>query len=284
MATATNVSYSILDGSTSRGTVTKNGSVVAPSDGQYSGSTFSSLGIFNITTGTVTISISDGANGVVMAASWPSAGERLARLALGTGGNAAPITTDQLLSIVAEAKALWDASEIDAAQRQAIDGATVQLADLPGSSSLGLTAGNLIRVDANGAGRGWFVDPTPAINQEFRIGRTGLLKAAQGGAASGLYDLLTVVEHELGHVIGRGDINNLSHPGNLMDRDLAVGQHARPRSVNGRRVDHAEDHRGVAFGVGRGDRRSPAGPPRRWPRQVRQPPGAGTASGQRRKK
>src|SRR5215218_1861204 len=59
------------------------------------------------------------------------------------------------------------------------------------------------------AGHGWFVDPTPRSDAEFR--RPG----DQG--EQGKMDLLTVVVHELGHVLGK------EHGDGAMAETLAVG-------------------------------------------------------------
>ena len=51
-----------------------------------------------------------------------------------------------------------------------------------------------IEIDIDAAGRGWFVDPTPHIDEEFDD--TGFAIAESG------FDLQTVLSHELGHVLG----------------------------------------------------------------------------------
>jgi hypothetical protein len=66
---------------------------------------------------------------------------------------------------------------------------------------VGVTADELVTVDVNAAGLGWFIDPTPMRDEEFRI-RGAELVAREGGAATGRLDLLSVVVHELGHAIG----------------------------------------------------------------------------------
>ena len=45
----------------------------------------------------------------------------------------------------------------------------IQVVDLGPTGALGLTSigGSLVRLDDDGAGRGWFVDPTPADDAEF---------------------------------------------------------------------------------------------------------------------
>ncbi len=68
----------------------------------------------------------------------------------------------------------------------------VLIADLP-AGQLGWASGHTITLDTNANGAGWFVDATPWEHSEF----VGL-----NASASGRVDLLTVMTHEIGHVLG----------------------------------------------------------------------------------
>src|SRR5205085_2176879 len=59
---------------------------------------------------------------------------------------------------------------------------------------LGFASGHTIYLDTNAAGWGWFIDPTPSNDSEF------LLSGNQ--CEQQRMDLLTVVMHEMGHVLG----------------------------------------------------------------------------------
>ena len=83
----------------------------------------------------------------------------------------------------------------------------VVVTDLPGGQ-LGAVMSQTIYLDTNAAVHGWFTDPTPAVNEEFTgIADTSELRATCARAVDGI-DLLTVVEHELGHIASLQDLDN----------------------------------------------------------------------------
>ncbi len=83
-----------------------------------------------------------------------------------------------------------------------------------------------LHLDAYAAGFGWFIDPTPGLDEEFEpAGSSGALLAVDS-ALAGRMDLLTVVSHELGHVLGLADLDPLAE--SLMGSTLQPGQRYRP--------------------------------------------------------
>jgi hypothetical protein len=98
--------------------------------------------------------------------------------------------------------------------------ARVQVGDLPGAElGLAFPASGTVLIDRTAAGHGWFVDPTPLMNEEFDASG----QALAGGPATGRMDLLTAVLHELGHLAGLPDVSAATDPTDLMGEQLADG-------------------------------------------------------------
>jgi hypothetical protein len=106
---------------------------------------------------------------------------------------------------------------LDAAAVAKLKSASIQVGDLPGLD-LGITTGNQITLSRNAAGWGWFVDPTPNDDSEFPRATANGLMATPASPAYGKEDLLTVVEHELAHVLGYPDTAS-----GLMSETLLAG-------------------------------------------------------------
>jgi hypothetical protein len=126
----------------------------------------------------------------------------------------AMLTPEELAPIVVSAIEYWRAAGYDVT---AIEGMTVEIADLPGAL-LGLVEDGTVYIDVNAAGHGWFVDPTPLDAEEYLPNLDGTLSAIAGSDADGRIDLMTVVTHELAHALGV-----VHDDSELMDESLAVG-------------------------------------------------------------
>jgi hypothetical protein len=127
----------------------------------------------------------------------------------------------QLVPIVEEATSRWIESEfVDRNGLAVLATVSFEVADLEGLA-LGHTSGTSITIDVSAAGHGWFVDATPYYDEEFHQNDSGdlVLEAIKDSEAAGRMDLLTVVMHELGHVLG---FDHTEAEG-LMDETLEVG-------------------------------------------------------------
>src|SRR5207244_11332788 len=89
------------------------------------------------------------------------------------------------------AMARWAAAGADTSSLGDIH---IQISNL-GGTTLGLASGTTIYLDTNAAGWGWFVDATPWDDSEFTT------PGDQG--EQNRMDLLTVLEHEVGHLLGK---------------------------------------------------------------------------------
>ena len=142
------------------------------------------------------------------------------------------LTQAELQPIVTAAIQRYAAAGLDAKDLALLRSVSFQISDLRSLGLLGTTPinGHTVTIDATGAGYGWYIDATPSDDNGFVVSNVAStqLTATAGSAAAGHYDLLTVVMHELGHVLGKADVPNASAPGNLMDTVLSLGMRRLP--------------------------------------------------------
>ncbi|HEY7310523.1 MAG TPA: Ig-like domain-containing protein [Gemmataceae bacterium] len=120
------------------------------------------------------------------------------------------LTTAQMQPVLQEAIDLWREAGVPAASLLALSNMTVEIAPLP-SGYLGLTFGNTIWISPNAAGYGWYINPS-LTNASVPAGRV---------------DLLTVLLHEVGHVLGYGDTGT----DNVMEEYLKPGVRLLPKTI-----------------------------------------------------
>jgi hypothetical protein len=121
--------------------------------------------------------------------------------------------------------ALWASAGLSAQLRAALETVEYRVGELPGTL-LALATPGIIWLDRDAAGYGWFVDATPADRAEFH---------SDASPAVDHIDLLTVLAHELGHLIG------LAHP-NEPDPTDELMSDILPPSTRRTPDPHAIDH------------------------------------------
>jgi hypothetical protein len=114
---------------------------------------------------------------------------------------------------------------VDEEVQQLLRSTIVEVADLPGDL-LGFAAASTIVIDVNACGYGWFVDATPDDDAEFHVAN-GRFVAADDQPAAGRVDLLTVLAHELGHILGGHDLHG-EQRADLMFESLGTGERKLP--------------------------------------------------------
>ena len=132
------------------------------------------------------------------------------------------LTDESLVPILDQALLQWSSADLADGVGDRLAQIDVRIADLAGDI-LGETRDNTIYLDSTAAGYGWFVDSTPADNSEFtEVQSANQLKAESDSQALGRIDLLTVVSHEIGHVLGF-DHTDASDETDVMSNVLDTG-------------------------------------------------------------
>lgn len=140
---------------------------------------------------------------------------------LAGNSDAALLTDGQAAIVVDQAVDIWSSTGLTQAQVVALQTVSVTVTDLADGHLAAAGTGS-IYLDINGAGHGWFIDATPATDSEL-IG--------VDGTPIGEVDLLTVVLHELGHILGYGDLDAASNPQDLMSDVLPPGTRRLPNGT-----------------------------------------------------
>jgi hypothetical protein len=136
-------------------------------------------------------------------------------------GSSQVLTPQMLQPVVREAIALWQAAGVPPAELANLMSTPILIGDLPGAYVGRESADGVIIIDTNAAGYGWYIDPAPA--------EIAVLPTKGNGAAAGHVDLLTVVAHELGHVLGIAELDN---PNDVMFEYVQLGERKIPTAAD----------------------------------------------------
>jgi hypothetical protein len=142
-----------------------------------------------------------------------------------SGAQSAPdeLTDTQLAPVVDAAVARIESFDRNAAAE--LQNVQVEIVDLP-DNLLGLTVGDWIRIDVDAAGYGWYVeqgDIAVTNDDAMLIASHSAFEVPAIADRPHAVDLLTVVLHELGHVLGLDH-----HESGVMDDTLTPGTRRLP--------------------------------------------------------
>jgi hypothetical protein len=150
----------------------------------------------------------------------------------GLAPSPAALTQAAAEAFTPHALALW-ASALGRSELPDVEVAVADLTgDMLGFATVLSSAAGVVTLDRDAAGHGWFIDPTPWEDSEFPIALGGESLLATDSPAAGRIDLLTVLAHELGHLLG---FEHAEEDG-LMAATLAPGVRHRPDH------DHHTEH------------------------------------------
>ncbi len=140
-----------------------------------------------------------------IAGDWDGPAAALVAAGVPSGPSAtAPLTLEQVQAIADEAIRRWQGAGISASEASRLAAVKLAVADLP-ALELGRAEGDRVTLDVDAAGFGWFVDGTPADDGEFAASGHEGLRAVDPAAVDRM-DLLSVLEHEYGHMLGLEDV------------------------------------------------------------------------------
>lgn len=154
-------------------------------------------------------------------------------------GSAFDLELDTIELFAQEGIARWTEVGISSEMLAELQGLQYQLADLQPGVLASASANDVISIDRDAAGFGWFVDASPEDDAEFTQDSDGFLRGQTLASQAG-FDLLTAIMHEQGHALGLGhDFENES----LMDDALPSGQRRLPSALD---LDTASDEHSTA--------------------------------------
>lgn len=145
--------------------------------------------------------------------------------------NPTSVTAAQVKSTLGDVLKAWNAAGASQdALRAVAANLQVEVVDLP-QTKVGAFIDGRLFVDATADGYGWYVDATPGTSEEFSATDFSTeLVAAPSSAAAGRVDLVTVLSHEVGHLLGYPE---LEIPHDVMADVLPLGVRRLPAAGEG---------------------------------------------------
>jgi uncharacterized repeat protein (TIGR01451 family) len=141
----------------------------------------------------------------------------------------APLTQQELALIVAAAIERWAATGLTPAQLALLRHTHFTITHL-GGWYLGKASPSHVTLDATAAGDGWYSDASPQSTRMFRhVAAATRFSTDPSSPAAGHIDLLTTVMHEMGHVLGLGDLYAPQDRNDLMYGYVTMGERRFPR-------------------------------------------------------
>jgi hypothetical protein len=142
-----------------------------------------------------------------------------------TGGS---LNQKQLEPIVAAAIARWTAAGLTPQQVAILRALQFDVTDL-GGAYLGESSNSHVQLDRNAGGRGWYIGADSSSDLLFSRAVSATRRYTDPlSAPAGHLDLLTAIEHEMGHKLGLDDSYSEKDRNNLMYGYLTVGERRLP--------------------------------------------------------
>lgn len=138
------------------------------------------------------------------------------------------LSQQQLDSVRAAAIERWASTGLTTTQVATLRGIKFEVSNL-NSSYLGESNDNNVQIDRHAGGKGWYTGADATSDSLFSRAISSTRRYTDPfSAPAGRLDLLTAIEHEMGHKLGLDDSYSLKDRDNLMYGYLTVGERRTP--------------------------------------------------------